>query len=79
MQTHEASTAALLLSLSHALPNPYNPLARRARALAVRLGDGCRDRALERRAADLLAALLDASDVGMALEADGLLDSEFDA
>jgi hypothetical protein len=37
------------------------------------------DRALQRRASDLLAVLLAKTDIGMALDADGLLDSGFDA
>ncbi len=78
MQTHESSTAGLLLSLASTI-RPSAPLARRARSIATQLNDGSRDRALERRAADLLAALLDAADVGLPLDDDGLLDSGFDS
>lgn len=56
------STAGLLLSLSHSLPNPGGPLARQARAVAHKLSEGGSNRALQRRAADILATLLSATD-----------------
>jgi hypothetical protein len=77
----ETSTAGLLLSLASALPSASSPLARRARAIAHRLSDGASERALQRRAADLLAQLLTATDCEeLAGYADpDCLDSEFDA
>jgi hypothetical protein len=47
--------------------------------LAAHLARHPADRALQRRAGDLLAVLLAKTDIGMALDADGLLDSGFDA
>ena len=74
------STAGLLLSLSHSLPNPGGPLARQARATAHRLSEGVATRALQRRAADLLAVLLTATDCDLTgYEDPNCLDSEFDA
>ena len=78
-RAHVPSSAALLLSLSHALDAPNGPLGRRARHLAARLARFPADRALQRRAGDLVAVLLAATDAGMALDDDGLLDSGFDA
>ena len=76
---HMPSGAALLIALSHALESPQGPLGRRARCLAAHLALHPSDRALQRRASDLLAVLLAKTDIGMALDADGLLDSGFDA
>jgi hypothetical protein len=73
------SSAALLVSLSHALDAPQGPLGRRARRLATHLALHPSDRALQRRAGDLLAVLLAETDIGTAMDADGLLDSGFDA
>lgn len=73
-----SSTPGLMLSLVSALPDPSCPLARRARSIAHRLADGRSDRALRRRAADIMAAMLDAADAGLALDDDGLLDGGFD-
>ena len=73
------STAGMLSSLSHSLPNPSGPLARSAQRLAHRLANGRADRADLDAASDLLARLLDASDVGLAYDEDGLLDEGFDA
>ena len=73
------TSCALLISLSHALESPQGPLGRRARCLAAHLALHPSDRALQRRASDLLAVLLAKTDIGMALDADGLLDSGFDA
>jgi hypothetical protein len=78
MHLPDHSTAGMLTSLSFATDNPSSPLSRRARRLAAHLSRHPRDRALQRRAADLTAALLDAADCGLALEADGLLCEEFD-
>lgn len=65
------SNAGLILSLVDALPNPYGPLARRARAIAAH-GSAA-------QAGDMLAALLDATDAGMTIaDDDGLLDDRFD-
>jgi len=78
MHTQDHTTAGMLTSLSFATDNPSSPLSRRARRLAVHLARHPRDRALQRRAADLTAALLDAADCGMALEADGLISTDWD-
>lgn len=73
-----ASTAGLLTSLAHALPRDARTLRRRAIALADRLAHP-HDRALDRRAADVLAQLLDAADGELDgyAEAD-ILDADFD-
>ena len=73
------SSAALLVPLSHALGSPQGPLGRRARCLATHLALHPSDRALQRRAGDLLALLLAETDAGLPMDADGLLDSGFDA
>ena len=73
------SSAALLVSLSHALGSPQGPLGRRARCLATHLALHPSDRALQRRAGDLLAVLLAKTDSGLPMDDDGLLDSGFDA
>jgi len=70
------SSAALLIALSHALESP---LGRRARCLATHLALHPSDRALQRRAGDLLAVLLAETDAGLPMDDDGLLDSGFDA
>lgn len=72
------SSAALLVSLSHSLDSPSGVLARRARRLAAHLARHPHDRALQRRAGDLLAVLLDETDAGLAMDDEGLLDSNFD-
>lgn len=73
------TTAGMLASLSHALPNPAGALARSARALADRLADGHATPGDDLRAADMLARLLDETDTGIpGFDAD-LLDEEFDA
>lgn len=65
------SNAGLILSLVDALPNPFGPLARRARAVAA-YGSAA-------QAGDVLVLLLDATDAGLAYDEDGLLDEGFDA
>lgn len=73
----DQSTAGLLLSLASIAPRP---LARRARAVAARLSHGASTRALEHRAADLLADLLTAADADQSgYVEDGLIDPDFDA
>ena len=72
------SSAALLISLSHALDAPQSALGRRARRLAAHLALHPSDRALQRRAGDLLAVLLAETDAGTALDDEGLLDGGFD-
>lgn len=79
MTTHiDPSTAGLLLSLAAALPRDMRTLERRARTVAAQLSRP-HSRALERRAADIMSSLLDATDA----DRDGfaepdLLDSDFD-
>jgi hypothetical protein len=73
------SGAAMLISLSHALDDPRGLLGRRARHLAAHLARHPSDRALQRRAGDMVAVLLAATDAGLALDDEGLLDSGFDA
>lgn len=74
--TADSSTAGLLLSLSHACP--AKALRRRARALARRLARP-HPRALETRASDLLADLLNAADADLAgYPEDGVIDADFD-
>lgn len=69
---HSAPTmAGTILSLVSLLPDGHSALARHARAIAAH-GDAD-------AAADVLSRLLDATDCGLALEADGLLDEGFDA
>jgi hypothetical protein len=73
------SSAALLISLSHGLDSPAGVLARRARRLASHLARHPSDRALQRRAGDLLALLLDETDADTSgYESEGLLDGGFD-
>lgn len=76
--TAPTSTAGLLLSLQAALP-AQAPLARRARAIAPRLNVR-HSRALEDRAASLLAELLTATDCAelAGYETEGCLDADFD-
>lgn len=76
--TTDASTAGMLSSLSHALPNPSGPLARSARALAHRLSHGTSNRDDLDDAAALLARMLDETDCGVCFDEDGLLDESFD-
>jgi hypothetical protein len=74
------SSAAMLVSLSHALDTPQGPLGRQARRLAAHIARHPSDRALQRRAGDLLALLLAETDAGLAIDDDdGLLDSGFDS
>ena len=79
MNQSPATEAGLLLSLTHALPDPDCALARRARRLARQLATHPRDRALAREAANLTADLLSAADAGVLYAEDGCLDEEFDA
>mgnify|MGYP001568654256 CR=1 FL=1 len=75
------SSAALLISLSHALDAPQSALGRRARRLATHLALHPSDRALQRRAGDLLALLLtetDADTSGYDLMTDDVLCEEWD-
>lgn len=74
--TAPTSTAGLLLSLQSSLP-AQAPLARRARAIAPRLNVR-HSRALEDRAAGLLAQLLDATDTGLTFAEADCLDAEWD-
>lgn len=81
MHTQPAvSTQGLLYSLAAELP-AGNTLARRARAVAARLSRRGHPRALEDRAASLLAQLLTATDcVELAgYETEGCLDPDWDA
>lgn len=76
--THHAPTASIGLILSIASELPHgNRLARKARALANRLGRDP-DRRLQDRAAALLSALLTATDPGLTFGQDGLIDDRFD-
>lgn len=65
------SVAGTIMSLVSALPDQHSALARRARAIA--------DHGTPREAGDILAALLDATDCGVATYDADLLDEEFDA
>lgn len=73
------SQAGLILSLVGTLDNPRSPLGRRASGLAHRLSDGSATAADLDAAAAVLARLLDETDAGMAMDDEGLLDSNFDA
>lgn len=73
------SQAALLMSLAHCLGNPKSPLGRQAATIAHRLSDGSATAADLDAAAAVLARLLDETDAGMAMDDEGLLDSNFDA
>lgn len=73
------SQAALLMSLAHCLDNPKSPLGRQAATIAHRLSDGSATSADLDAAAAVLARLLDETDAGLAIDDDGLLDSNFDA
>lgn len=73
------SQAGLLLSLVGTLDNPRGPLGKRASGLAHRLSDGSATAAELDAAAAVLALLLDETDAGLAIDDDGLLDSEFDS
>jgi len=78
MHTASTSTPGLLLSLSAALPGA-SPLRRQAAHIARQL-DRPHPRSLERKASDLLARLLDATDTpeSAEYETDGVLDAQFD-
>lgn len=65
------TTAGTILSLVSLLPDHNSALARRARAVAAH--------GSAREAGDVLAALLDATDIGLALADDNCLDEEWDA
>ncbi len=73
-----SSTAGLLLSLASSLPAPDGALGRSACHLAHRLAQGTSNRADLDAASDMLARLLDETDVGLAYDEDGLLDEGFD-
>jgi len=72
------STQGLLTSLAAALPGA-SPLRRQAAHVARQL-DRPHPRSLERKASDLLALLLDATDTpeSAEYETDGVLDTQFD-
>lgn len=78
MHTAQNSTPGLLLSLSAALPGA-SPLRRQAAHVARQLNRP-HPRALDRKASDLLALLLDATDTpeSAEYETDGVLDAQFD-
>lgn len=78
MHTASTSTPGLLLSLSAALPGA-SPLRRQAAHIARQLNRP-HPRSLERKASDLLARLLDATDTpeSAEYETDGVLDAQFD-
>lgn len=72
----QTASIGLILSIASELP-PSNRLARKARALADRLGRTPSPR-LEDRAAALLSSLLTATDPGLTFGQDGLIDDRFD-
>lgn len=72
-----ASTAGLLLSLASEMDRS-SALGREARRVAHRLSTGRCSRADTDAGATLLALLLDATDCGLAIDAEGLLDAQFD-
>ena len=78
MHVHQNSTPGLILSLSAALPGA-SPLRRQAAHLARQLNRP-HPRSLERKASDLLARLLDATDAPESADydQDGLLSPSFD-
>jgi hypothetical protein len=78
MHTATTSTPGLLLSLSAALPGA-SPLRRQAAHVARQLNRP-HPRALDRKASDLLARLLDATDCADAAgySTDGVIDAAFD-
>ena len=78
MHTASTSTPGLLLSLSAALPGA-SPLRRQAAHVARQLNRP-HPRALDRKASDLLALLLDATDTpeSAEYETEGVLDAQFD-
>ncbi len=78
LASEPTTTAGMLLSLVSSLPDPRCPIARRAARVAARLSEGASTRADRRDAADLLADLLSLTDAEMALDADGLLTTDFD-
>lgn len=78
LHSEPTTTAGLLMSLCASLPDPRCPIARRAARVAARLSEGASDRAARAEAADLLANLLSMADAGLAMDADGLLSSDFD-
>ena len=73
------STAGMLLSLANTLPPKASPLRRQAAHVARQLNRP-HPRSLERKASDLLARLLDATDTpeSAEYETDGVLDAQFD-
>jgi len=78
MHAHQNSTAGLLLSLQAMLP-PSSPLSKTARRVASKINRP-HPRALDDKAALVLARLLDATDCSEAADyaEDGLLDRNFD-
>jgi len=73
------STAGMLLSLANTLPPKSSPLRRQAAHLARQLNRP-HPRSLERKASDLLARLLDATDCAdtAGYATDGVIDPAFD-
>jgi len=76
MHIHQNSTAGLLLSLAANLPS--SPLSRQARRIASKISRP-HERQLDRKASDLLALLLTATDSDCLYAEDGLLDPDFDS
>jgi hypothetical protein len=73
------SQAGLILSLVGTLDNPRSPLGRRASTLAHRLSEGGATTADLDAAASVISTLLDATDCGLPIDGEYLLDSGFDA
>jgi hypothetical protein len=73
------SQAGLILSLVGTLDNPRSPLGRRASTLAHRRCDGGATTADLDAAAAVISTLLDATDCGLPIDGEYLLDSGFDA
>ncbi len=74
-----ASTAGLILSLAASLPRDARALRRRATAIAARLARP-HARAVDNRAADTLALLLELADTDQSgFAEDNCLDLDFDA
>lgn len=77
MHVHQNSTAGLLLSLASAVPR--SPLSRQAKRIATKISQP-HERYLDRKASDLLARLLDATDCAEAAgySEEGVIDPDFD-
>ena len=77
MHVHQNSTAGLLLSLAASIPS--SPLSRQARRIATKISQP-HERYLDRKASDLLALLLDATDCADAAgySTEGVIDPAFD-